>query len=95
MSRNTTVGTCWTGKYFAEIVSVNHNMVLVRDQLTGAEENLPFHTLQEIWPSNQSVETFDEIAGEFDESFAYNTIVTFTRTTGWADVIRKEWRELY
>lgn len=95
MSRNTTVGTCWTGTYFAEIISVSRNMVLVRDQLTGAEENLPFTDLQEIWPANETLETFDELAKAFDDSYAYDLIVAFTRCTGWADVVRSKWSELY
>jgi hypothetical protein len=89
------VGTAWTGTYFAEIISVNHNMVLVREQLTGREENLPFTDLQEIWPAPETLETFDEIAKAFDASFAYNMIVSFTRTTGWADLIKAKWSELY
>jgi len=95
MSRSTTIGTCWTGKYFGQIISVNHGMILVREARTGREEELPFTSVRDVWPANSTLETFDELAKAFDVRYAHRLIVAFTQTPAWADVIRSKWSDLY
>lgn len=80
---------------FVEIISVNHNMVLIREPISREEMNVPFTELRNVWPAAPTLDTFAEIAEVFGERFAYDMIVTFTRTTGWADVIRSKWADLY
>lgn len=80
---------------FVEIISVNHNMVLIREPLTREESDVPFTDLRNVWPAAQTLDTFAEIVEAFDVRFAYYLVVTLTRTTGWADVIRSKWSDLY
>lgn len=80
---------------YAEIISVSRNLALIRDPNTGTERDVPFTELRNVWPAPKTLDTFDEIAEQFDERFAYNVIVALTRTTGWADVIRSKWADLY
>jgi hypothetical protein len=80
---------------FVEIISVNHNMVLIREPISREEMDVPFTELANVWPAAPTLDTFAEIAEVFGARFAYDMIVTFTRTTGWADVIKAKYEDLY